>query len=242
MTREADIVESLVDLADTLVADYDVVDVLTALTDRCVQLLGAAAAGVMLVSSSGELRLVASSSEAMRVLELFELQAMEGPCLDAFRTGERVDTENLYAGTGRWPRFSTVAIDAGFRWALALPLRLRETVIGALNLVGADETPMDNADVLVARAFADLATISVLQQRATAETQRVNEQLSNALTSRIIIEQAKGVIHERAGIDMSQAFARLRKYARNNSLRLTDVAQAAIDGSLDPQVWTATSP
>jgi GAF domain-containing protein len=240
MTREADVVQSLVDLADTLVADYDVVDVLTALTDRCVQLLGATAAGVMLASPSGELRLVASSSEAMRVLELFELQAMEGPCLDAFRTGERVDTENLHSGTGRWPRFSSVAIDAGFRWALALPLRLRETVIGALNLVG-DETQMDNADVLVARAFADLATISVLQQRATAETERVNEQLSNALTSRIIIEQAKGVIYERAGIDMSQAFARLRKYARNNSLRLTDVAQAAIDGSLDPRAWTATS-
>src|SRR5205823_8963519 len=166
MTREADVVRSLVEMADTLVDDYDVVDLLTGLADRCVNLLGVSAAGVMLASPAGGLRLVASSSEAMRVLELFELQAMEGPCLDAFRTGARIETENLYAGTGRWPRFATVAIEAGFRWALALPLRLRETVIGALNLVGSHETPMDDADVLVARAFADLATISVLQQRA----------------------------------------------------------------------------
>ena len=237
MTREADVVQSLVDLADTLVADYDVVDVLTGLADRCVHVLGAAAAGVMLVSPSGDLRLVGSSSEAMRVLELFELQAMEGPCLDAFRSGEPVETENLRAGSGRWPRFATVAIEAGFRWALALPLRLRDTVIGALNLVGADETAMDDADVLVARAFADLATISVLQQRATTEAQLVNEQLSYALTSRIIIEQAKGVVFERAGVEMSEAFTRLRSYARTHSLRLTDVAQAAIDGTLDAQVW-----
>jgi GAF domain-containing protein len=241
MTREADVVQALVDLADTLVADYDVVDVLTGLADRCVQVLGAAAAGVMLASPRGDLRLVASSSEAMRVLELFELQAMEGPCLDAFRTGAPVETENLRAGAGRWPRFATVAVEAGFQWALALPLRLRDTVLGALNLVGADETPMNDADVLVARAFADLATISVLQQRATTEAQRVNEQLSHALTSRIIIEQAKGVVFERAGVDMSEAFSRLRSYARTHSLQLTQVAQAAIDGTIDPQAWLSSS-
>jgi GAF domain-containing protein len=242
MTREADVVQSLVELADTLVADYDVVDLLTGLADRCVHVLGAAAAGVMLASSSGDLRLVASSSEAMRVLELFELQAKEGPCLDAFRTGQRVEHENLRAGMGRWPRFSTVALEAGFRSAFALPLRLRESTIGALNLVSVEQSPMDEADVLVARAFADLATISVLQQRATAESQRVNEQLSHALTSRIVVEQAKGVVFERAGIDMSEAFARLRDYARSHNLRLTDVAQAAVDGTLDPQAWAARPP
>src|SRR5690242_13047434 len=213
MTREADVVQSLVDLADTLVADYDVVDLLTSLTDRCVQVLGAAAAGVMLASPNGDLRLVASSSEAMRVLELFELQAEEGPCLDAFRTGENVEHENLRAGGGSWPRFATVAVEAGFHSAFALPLRLRDTTIGALNLVSDQATPMDEADARVARAFADLATISVLQQRAVAESQRVNEQLSHALTSRIIIEQGKGVVFERAGIDMAAAFSRLRDYA-----------------------------
>ncbi len=143
-------------------------------------------------------------------------------------------TREPATGAGRWPRFSEVAVEAGFRSALALPLRLRDTTIGALNLVSAEETPMDEADVLVARAFADLAAISVMQQRAAAESQRVNEQLQHALTSRIVIEQAKGVVFERAGVDMAEAFSRLRTYARSHNLRLTDVAQAAIDGSLDP--------
>ena len=242
MTREADIIQSLVDMADTLVTDYDIVDLLTGLADRCVHLLGISAAGVMLASPRGDLRLAASSSEAMRVLELFELQAREGPCLDAFSTGERVAHENLRAGAGRWPRFATVAVEAGFQSAFALPLRLRDEIIGALNMVSVEQTPMNEADVLVARAFADLAAISVLQHRAASEHQTVNEQLTNALTSRVTIEQAKGVLFERAGIDMADAFARLRSYARNHNLRLTDVARAAIDGTLDPQAWTSTPP
>src|SRR5207247_10429028 len=122
--------------------DYDVVDLLTGLADRCVHLLDVAAAGVMLASPEGELRLVASSSEAMRVLEVFELQAQEGPCLDAFRTGERVEHENLRAGSGRWPSFSAAALQAGFRSALALPLRLRDATLGALNLLTARRTPL----------------------------------------------------------------------------------------------------
>ena len=233
MMREANVVKSFVDLADTLVTDYDVIDLLTGLADRCVQLLGASAAGVMLASANGDLRLVASSSEAMRLVELFELQAKEGPCLDAFRTGERVAHENLAAGVGRWPRFATVAVEAGFRSVFALPMRLRDSTIGALNVFSVEQTPMDEADVLVARAFADLATISVLQQLAVTDSQRVNEQLTKALTSRILIEQAKGVVFERAGIDMAEAFSRLRTYARNHNLRLTDVAQAAIDNTLE---------
>jgi AmiR/NasT family two-component response regulator len=105
--------------------------------------------------------------------------------------------------------------------------------IGAMNLFHAEQTPMDERDVIVARAFADLATMSVLQHRAVTQTQRINEQLSGALTSRIVIEQAKGVISERARVDLAEAFNRLRSHARNNNLRLTDVAHAAIDGSLD---------
>lgn len=242
MTREADVVQSLVEMADTLVNDYDVIDLLTGLADRCVRLLGISAAGVMLASAGGELRLAASSSEAMRVLELFELQAREGPCLDAFSTGERVEHENLRAGTGRWPRFATVAVEAGFQSAFALPLRLRDRTIGALNLFSVDQTPMDEADVLVVRAFADLAAISVLQQRASLEHQQLNEQLTRALTSRITIEQAKGVLFERARVDMDQAFSRLRNYARTHNLRLTDVAQALIEGTLDPQAWEFANP
>ena len=235
MTREADVVRSLVEMADTLVDDYDVVDLLTGLADRCVNLLGVSAAGVMLVSPEGSLGLVASSSEAMRLLELFELQAQEGPCLDAFRTGQPVEHESLEAG--RWPSFSAAALQAGFQSAFALPLRLREVTLGALNLLSVTRAPMDEADVIVARAFADLATLSIVQHRASADAHRLNEQLSGALTSRIVIEQAKGVISERAGIDLAEAFSRLRAYARSSNLRLTDAARAAIDGTLDPAAW-----
>ncbi len=237
MTREADVVKALVEMADTLVDDYDVVDLLTGLADRCVSLLDVSAAGVMLASPEGSLGLVASSSEAMRLLELFELQTQEGPCLDAFRTGQSVGHENLQAGSGRWPSFSAAALQAGFASALALPLRLREATLGALNLLRVTRTPMDEADIIVARAFADLATLSIIQHRTAAESQRLNEQLSAALTSRVVIEQAKGVIAERADVDLAEAFSRLRSYARNHNRRLTDVARAAIDGTLDPQAW-----
>ena len=237
MSREANVVRSLVEMAETLVDDYDVVDLLTGLADRCVSLLGVSAAGVMLASPAGGLGLVASSSEAMRLLELFELQAQEGPCLDAFRTGERVEQENLVAGSGRWPSFAAAAMEAGFRSALALPLRLREVTIGALNLLSTTGTPLAEADIIVARAFADLAALSIIQHQAAAEAQLLNEQLSGALTSRVVIEQAKGVISERASVDLAEAFSRLRAYARNRNLRLTEVAQAAIDGTLDPRAW-----
>jgi GAF domain-containing protein len=237
MTREADVVRSLVEMADTLVDDYDVVDLLTGLTGRCVSLLGASAAGVMLAAPSGSLGLVASSSEAMRLLELFELQAQEGPCLDAFRTGQRIEHEVLVAGSGPWPAFTAAALQAGFRSAFAMPLRWRDVILGALNLLSVSPEPMDDADVVVARAFADLASLSIVQHRASAEAKRLNEQLSGALTSRIVIEQAKGVISERAGVDLAEAFSRLRSYARGNNLRLTDVAQAATEGTLDPGAW-----
>ncbi|HZU71794.1 MAG TPA: GAF and ANTAR domain-containing protein [Acidimicrobiales bacterium] len=237
MTRETEVVQALVEMADILVQDYDVVDLLTGLADRCVDLLGASAAGVMLASPQGDLRLVASSSEAMRLLELFELEAHEGPCLDAFQTGKPVAHENLQAGQGRWPRFSTASLEAGFQSASALPLRVRDTTIGAMNLFRLSQSPMDAADVILAQAFADLAALSIIQHRAATEAQRLNEQLSTALTSRVVIEQAKGVISERASISLSEAFGRLRAFARSHNLRLTEVAQSAIDGTLDATAW-----
>jgi GAF domain-containing protein len=242
MTREADVVRSLVEMADTLVDDYDVVDLLTGMAGRCVSLLGASAAGVMLASPSGSLGLVASSSEAMRLLELFELQAEEGPCVDAFHSGETVGHEVLTTGSGRWPLFTPAALDAGFRAAFAIPLRWREGILGALNILSVSPEPMPEADRIVARAFADLAALSIVQHRATAEARRLNEQLSAALSSRIVIEQAKGVISERAGVDLAEAFSRLRSYARNSNLRLTDVARAAVDGTLHPSAWLPPGP
>jgi len=242
MAREHDVMQSLVEMADTLVEDFDVVDLLTGLAERCVDLLGVSAAGVMLASPRGELWLVAASSDAMRVVETFELQTHEGPCLDAYRTGERVESEHLQTGSGRWPRLATVAVEAGFHSAFALPLRLRDTTIGALNLFSVEAAPMDDDDVMVARAFADLATISVMQHRAFTETSLVNERLSEALESRVLIEQAKGVLFERAGIDMAEAFSRLRTYARSHHLYITTVAQGVIDGTLDLRAWTPPPP
>jgi GAF domain-containing protein len=242
VTREADVVRVLVEMADTLVDDYDVVDLLTGLADRSVSMLGASAAGVMLASPAGSLGLVASSSEAMRLLELFELQSREGPCLDAFLTGEAVEHEVLHAGGGRWPVFSAAAVEAGFHSVVALPLRLRHATLGVLNMLNTSPAPMDEANVIVARAFADLAALSIVQHRASAEAQRVNQQLSSALNSRIVIEQAKGVISERAGVDLAEAFSRLRAWARNHNLRLTDVAQAAVDATLDSQAWAPPPP
>jgi GAF domain-containing protein len=239
VSRQQNIISSLVTMADNLVDDFDVVDLLTGLTDRCVSVLQVSAAGVMFASPGNDLRLVASSSEAMQVVELFELQAREGPCLDAFHSGARVETEILKLGSGRWPRFSIVAIEAGFRSVFALPLRLRDRTVGALNLFSVDDAPMDEQDVLVAQGLADLATISVLQHGAATEMQRVNEQLNRALESRIVIEQAKGVVAERANIDVAEAFDRLRSYARKNNLLLSDVAAAAIDGLLPPTAWEA---
>ena len=232
MFEAADAMRSVAEMADTLVDDYDVVDLLTGLADRCVSLLGVTAAGVMLASPAGSLGLVASSSETMRLLELFELQAQEGPCLDAFRTGERVEHQDLEAESGRWPSFSAAALREGFQSVSALPLRFRDVTLGALNLFSVTQDPMSEADVMVARAFADLATLSIVQHRASAEA-RMNEQLSAALTSRVGIEQAKGVVAARADVDLAEAFSRLRAYARDSNLRLTDVAQAAVAGTLD---------
>jgi GAF domain-containing protein len=239
-SREQLIIHSLVEMADNLVDNFDIVDLLTGLTDRCVTLLGVSAAGVMIKSPPGELRLVAASSETMEVVELFELQANEGPCLDAFRSGEQVAQVSLRAESARWPLFSQVALGAGFSSVFALPMRLRASTIGAVNLFSVDESPIDGDDILVARALADLATISVLQHGTATEAQRVNEQLSQALESRVVIEQAKGVISERAGIDLAEAFTRLRHYARNHGSRLSDVSQAAIDGTLDAGAWSAS--
>jgi GAF domain-containing protein len=234
MTRESVLARTLVELADTLVDDFDVVDLLTLLADRCVEVLDVQAAGIMLAAPDGQLRVMASSSEAMRVLELFEIQAQEGPCLDCHRTGQAVVNHDLEAGNGRWPRFSAEALDAGFQSAHALPMRLRGSVIGSLNLFRADVGEMGPADLEIAQAFADVATIAILQHRAALEAQVLNQQLTHALNSRVILEQAKGMVAERLDLDMERSFTALRNHARNHNLRLGDLAESVIDGSVVP--------
>ncbi len=234
MTRESLLARTLVELADTLVDDFDVVDILTLLADRCVEVLEVEAAGIMLAGPDGQLRVMASSSEAMRVLEVFEIQAQEGPCLDAHRTGQAIVNQDLDSTNGRWPRFAAEALAAGFRSAHAVPMRLRGSVIGALNLFRTGTGEMGPADIEVAQALADVATIAVLQHRAALEAQVVNQQLTHALNSRVTLEQAKGMVAERLDLDMQQSFATLRNHARHHNLRLSDVAQSVIDGSLAP--------
>jgi GAF domain-containing protein len=232
MPREAMLARTLVELADTLVDDFDVVELLTLLTDRCVEVLDVAAAGLMLVAPEGDLRVMASSSEAMRVLELFELQSQEGPCLDCFRTGQQVVNQDLAPLNSRWPRFAAEALEAGFHSVHALPMRLRGTTIGALNLFHIHPGEMKHDDVELAQAFADVATITILQHRAALEAQEINEHLNHALNSRIVIEQAKGMVGERENLNMEQAFSTMRNYARKHNLRLVDVAHGIIAGTL----------
>jgi GAF domain-containing protein len=232
--REAMLAKTLVELADTLVADFDVVELLTRLADRCVEVLEVGAAGLMLAGPDGELKVMASSSEAMRVLELFELQAAEGPCLDCYRSGKAVMQADLATPTSRWPSFAAETLAAGFRSVQALPLRLRGTVIGALNLFHVEAGEMSTADIEGAQALADVATIAILQNRASVGAQELNQQLQHALNSRVVIEQAKGMVAERSGLNIELAFTALRAYARNHNLRLVDVAESVIDGSLAP--------
>lgn len=232
MTREAVLARTMVELADTLVDDFDVVDLLTTLSGRCIDVLDIAAAGIMLAAPSGELRVVTSSSEAMRVVELFELQSQEGPCLDCYRTGQPVINVDLDTVNGRWPRFAAVAKMAGFRAADAIPMRLRGQVIGALNLFRSEPGSLDEEDVLVAQALADVSTIAILQHRTAVDSTVLNDQLNEALNSRIVIEQAKGMIAQRLRLDMPAAFTRLRNHARNHNHRLADVANDIVRGTL----------
>jgi transcriptional regulator with GAF, ATPase, and Fis domain len=234
--------DTFVELTDTMVAGFDVIDFLHLLTDRSVLLLDVSAAGLLLADPRGELRVVAASNEAARLLELFQLQNDQGPCLDCYRSGQPVQAPELAAQAGRWPRFAPAALQAGFAAVQALPMRLREQVIGALNLFRAEPGAFDPADVRVGQALADVATISLLHERSMRHSDALNEQLQTALNSRVVIEQAKGKLAERLGLDMDQAFNLLRDYARNRNLRLSDLAQAFIDGSETLASPTVTRP
>ena len=232
MTRESLVISTIVELADNLVDDFDVIDVLTLLSDRCVLAIDVDAAGVMLTSPSGELQYIASSSESMRMLELFQIQVNEGPCVDCIRDSAAIVNYALGNGDGRWPLFTPIAMAQGYESVHCMPLRLRGRSIGALNLFRTHQGPLDERDVLVAQGLADVATIAILQHRSALDATTLNLQLSNALHSRIVIEQAKGIISQASNCDMDVAFARLRAHARNKNLGLTSVALSVVEGEL----------
>jgi GAF domain-containing protein len=234
VNKETRGLHTLVELADNLVEDFDVIDLLTTLADRCVEVLGVASAGIMLATAPGDLQVLASSSEAMRDLELFEIQSQEGPCLDCHRTGVPVAHPDLTVGDSPWPRFGPQAIAAGYRAVHALPLRLRGTTIGALNLFDTASPGLGDDDLAIAQSFADVATIAVLQDRALLESHRLSTQLQEALTTRIVIEQAKGMVAERRGLTIDAAFEDLRAAARSSSIRLGEFAREIVDGQRSP--------
>jgi transcriptional regulator with GAF, ATPase, and Fis domain len=222
---------TFIELADTMVADFDVIDFLHMLTDRSVRLLAASAAGVVLADPRGELRVAAASSEQAGLLELFQLQNDQGPCLECFRTGRPVTATDLTGPAQRWPRFAQAATRSGFRTVEALPMRLRDQVIGALNLFRAEPGPLDPEDLRIGQALADVATIGLLHERNVRRREAIAEQLQAALNSRVIIEQAKGKLAERLSIDMDRAFTMLRDYARTTNQHLTDVARTFVEGA-----------
>jgi GAF domain-containing protein len=231
--REQAVAEMFVVLADTLVDDYDVVDLLDQLVAASVRLLGATAAGLLLDDQRGQLTLIASSSEETRLLEIFQLQNNEGPCLDCVRGGVAVTSEDLAADAARWPVFVPEALKAGFRSVAAVPLRLRAEIIGGLNLFADTPWTVSESDRQLAQALADVATIGILQQRAAHRTSVLAEQLQHALNSRVAIEQAKGVLAERNRISMEAAFEALRKHARDHNFKLSDAAEGVVRGRIE---------
>jgi transcriptional regulator with GAF, ATPase, and Fis domain len=231
--REQRLARVFVELADTLVDDFDMLEFLSMFVERCVALLDVAAAGVVLSDQKGGLAMAAASSEQAHLVELMAVQANDGPCLDCVRTGQPVSSSNLAADNERWPSFAPAARAAGFAAAHAVPMRLRKTVIGALNLLNTESNAVGEDGVRLGQALADVATIGMLQQRAIHDRTILAEQLQTALNSRVVIEQAKGVLSARAGVDMQTAFTALRSYARTHQTRLSNLAGAVAEGTAD---------
>ncbi len=224
---------AFVKVADTLVADFDIIDFLNTLAEYGVDLLGVSACGILLAEPAGVLNLVAASTEQARVLELSQLQNAEGPCLDAYRTLAPVLCPDLAASACRWPTFAPAALATGFNAVHAMPMRLRDQAVGAFNLFSAEAGALDAETTELGQALADVATIGILHERAIRRHEVVTEQLQLALNSRIVIEQAKGVLAERLQLGVDEAFAALRGYARDRNLKLAEVARAVAAGELD---------
>ncbi len=226
--REAVLARAFVRLADTLASDFDIVDFLHGLSADSVEILRAEAAGVMLADARGGLRLIASSDERMRLLELFELQGAQGPCLDAFSSGRPVQASAAESRV-RWPVFAAQASGAGFRFMCAVPLRVRTDVIGALNLFRGSDEPFTGTEMEIAQAMAEMAAIGLIQERALRERNLLAEQLQAALNSRVIIEQAKGMLAEYLTVTVDDSFTLLRNYARNHNRKLSEIAREVVD-------------
>ncbi|HEY3501662.1 MAG TPA: GAF and ANTAR domain-containing protein [Actinocatenispora sp.] len=234
--RDDRLAEALVEFADTLVDDFDVIDFLHRLAARCVELLDVDAVGLMLADQYGQLRVLAASSEQARLMDLLQVQTDAGPCVLCYRDGEAVSVEDVALLDRRWPAMSPLAAELGLHAVFALPMRLRDEVIGVANLFRARPGPLAEEDRRIGQALADVATIGLLQERALRRRQVLAEQLQSALNTRVVIEQAKGVLAERFRLDMDVAFRALRTFARSRRERLSDVAIDVVRGTVDMAV------
>jgi GAF domain-containing protein len=225
--RETRVLNAVVSLVDSLLDDFDVVDLLTGLTERCAELLDIEAAGILLADPLQQLRLLAATSDQARELELFQLQADQGPCLDCYATGQPVSVADLRAATERWPRFVPAAVEAGFASVHAVPMRAAGIVLGALNLFGSLPGGLTEADLLVGQTLTHIACVAILQEHAPTPA-TVMPQLRSALANRVIVEQAKGFLREMLDVSIEEAFRLLRTYARAQGEHLTDVSRRLI--------------
>jgi GAF domain-containing protein len=232
LTRERQLLQTFAKLADTLVDDYDIVDLLQLLVDTCRDVLDMTAAGILLADGRGDLEVIASTSESSRLVEMLQLNAEAGPCIESFRSGRAVSLPDIEQAPAEWAGFRRSALDQGYRSVEALPLRLREATIGTLNLLRSEPGRPPEDDLTAAQAFADVATIGILHERSIRESTVLSEQLQAALNSRIVIEQAKGVVAHTRGVPIDEAFALIRDYARSHRLGLSLVAARLVDRSL----------
>jgi GAF domain/ANTAR domain len=223
-SRETRVLDAVVSLVDSLLDDFDVVELLTELTERCADLLDIAAAGFLLADPFGQLRVMAATSKQTRELELFQLQADQGPCVECYATGRPVSVADLRAATSRWPRFVPAALEAGVASVHAVPMRAAGIVLGSLGLFGSRPGELTGSDLLLAQTLAHVACVAILQEHPPTPS-TVIPQLRSALTHRIVVEQAKGFLRERFDIPVEEAFSLLRRYARTHGDHLTDVAR-----------------
>jgi GAF domain-containing protein len=231
--REPDVTATLIRLADSLIEDFDVIDVLNELTHDCVRLLRISAAGLLLKGPLEELHVVAASSEQSRLLELLQIHRNQGPCLDCYRTGQATSVPDLAAQAERWPVFADAALGSGYRSVHAVPLRLRNQIIGTLNLFDTRIGSLSATSFRLAQALADMATITILQEQALRDSEQLADQLKEALVSRIVLEQAKGIVAERGGLTLEDAFQIIRNYGRNRNLQLRTVSEGIVGGTID---------
>lgn len=234
--REDRLVRVLVSMADTLVSDFDPIDLFYELVTSCTDLLDVAQAGLLVTDGDGVLQVVAASSEATSVVELLELENQGGPGTEAFRTGRPVRSGELAASEAqhRWPGFGAAALSTGFRAVTAVPMRLRDHVLGALDLFLTEAVDLTDEDMTVAQALADLATIALLQTRTHIDDRSLISQLRTALQTRVVIEQAKGIVAQEADLTMDEAFSRIRNHSRSTNAQLRKVAAAIVSGDLTP--------